>query len=288
MKPRGLHVVTARWILTKKQTTSFVFRRSGARPREWTRRHHAPHVTLRDAGEHDSLGGRSLSRRRKRRRGGGRQRGGRVVRVPSLLLSISRPCTRTEGKDGADGVDGAHHGSLHHVLPGDPTRQRLPVQRDHRQPGQDSGPRLRRGTGSQGRDAYEYMRLCFVHFCNYWTIKFTKSHWSPYILNTRLSEIHHLKCWTSTVNCSWSWNRVLVVADSCCALHGADPQSAMCLGPSLFKKKKRKKNHTCFMTPFSPVSFLFQRWITCFLLTHSGSLKRPSLCAHVLCKITTG
>lgn len=22
------------------------------------------------------------------------------------------------------------------------------------------------------------------------------------------------------------------------------------------------------MTPFSPVSFLFQRWITCFLLTH--------------------
>lgn len=46
---------------------------------------------------------------------------GRGVRGPSLLLSTSRLCTRTEGKDGADGVDGAHLGAVHHVLPGDPT-----------------------------------------------------------------------------------------------------------------------------------------------------------------------
>lgn len=70
---------------------------------------------------------------------------------------------RTERKDGADGVHGADLGALHHLLPGDPTRQRLPVERDHRQPDQDPrGSGVRWGISAQGME--QNCPLGFVYF----------------------------------------------------------------------------------------------------------------------------
>lgn len=163
MRHWGQNVVTVRWASTKKQTTSFVFRRHTKAARCW--RAKATPRTSRDA---EGCWRARFSRREELVEEGEVKEAepwwwwwwwwsgegkGRRVRGPSLLLSVSHSCTRSEGEDGADGVDGAHHGELHHVLPGDPTWQRLPFQRDHREPGQDPGPCLRRGARAQGRDS---------------------------------------------------------------------------------------------------------------------------------------
>lgn len=80
---------------------------------------------------------------------GEREREGEVGQP--VFSSVVR-ARRGGRQDGADGVDGADLGALHHGLPGDPPRQRLRIQRDHRRPGEDpAGSDIRRGVGAQGR-----------------------------------------------------------------------------------------------------------------------------------------
>ena len=72
--------------------------------------------------------------------GGERERGRERERVAwsaSFLSSSPGHSGLESAQDGADGVNGADLGALHHRVPGDSSRQRLRIQRDHRQPGED-------------------------------------------------------------------------------------------------------------------------------------------------------